>query len=66
MFRLWGHHFIYDEETLANAMRSAGFGSIERCRLAHSLDPDLQNLGNEERYPEGLLDLESLTLEGRK
>jgi predicted SAM-dependent methyltransferase len=66
MFRLWGHQFIYDEETLADAMRAAGFSSVTRCHIADSDHPDLQNLGNEQRYPEGLLNFESLTLEGCK
>jgi|HubBroStandDraft_1064217.scaffolds.fasta_scaffold00439_4 predicted SAM-dependent methyltransferase len=66
MFRLWGHQFIYDEATLADAMRAAGFSSVTRRLLSESDHPDLQNLGNEQRYPEGLLNYESLTLEGCK
>jgi predicted SAM-dependent methyltransferase len=66
MFRLWGHQFIYDEATLADAMHAAGFSSVTRRFLSESDYSDLQNLGNEQRYPEGLLDYESLTLEGRK
>jgi predicted SAM-dependent methyltransferase len=66
MFRLWGHQFIYDEATLADAMSAAGFSSVTRRVLGESDDSDLQNLGNEQRYPEGLLDYESLTLEGCK
>jgi predicted SAM-dependent methyltransferase len=66
MFRLWGHQFIYDEATLADAMRAAGFSSITRRLLGESVHSDLQNLGNEQRYPEGLLNFESLTLEGCK
>jgi predicted SAM-dependent methyltransferase len=66
MFRLWGHQFIYDEQTLRDAMHAAGFNTVSRCLLGHSDHPDLQNLGNEDRYPEGLLNFESVTLEGRK
>lgn len=66
MFRLWGHQFIYDEETLSEAMRAAGFSSVTRRFIGDSDHPDLQNLGNEQRYPEGLLNFESVTLEGRK
>jgi predicted SAM-dependent methyltransferase len=66
MFRLWGHQFIYDDQTLADAMRFAGFNSVIRCPISHSGHPDLQNLANEQRYPEGLLDFESVTLEGIK
>jgi predicted SAM-dependent methyltransferase len=66
MFRLWGHQFIYDEKTLADSMRAAGFSPVTRSLLGDSGHPDLQNLGNERRYPWGLLNFESLTLEGRK
>jgi predicted SAM-dependent methyltransferase len=66
MFRLWGHQFIYDEEALADAMRAAGFSSVTRCLIGDSDHPDLRNLGNEQRYPEGLLNFESVTLEGCK
>jgi hypothetical protein len=66
MFRLWGHQFIYDEPTLANAMRSAGFKSVARYPISHSDHPELQNLVNDRRYPEGLLNFESVTLEGIK
>jgi predicted SAM-dependent methyltransferase len=66
MFRQWGHQFIYDEETLADAMHTAGFSSVTRWLLGESDHPDLQNLGNEQRYPEGLLNFESVTLEASK
>jgi predicted SAM-dependent methyltransferase len=66
MFRMWGHQFIYDEQTLADAMRAAGFSSITRWLVGNSDHTDLRNLGNEKRYPEGLLNFESVTLEGLK
>jgi predicted SAM-dependent methyltransferase len=66
MFRLWGHQFIYDEETLANAMRTSGFSSVTRRPLGRSEHPELQGLENEDRYPEGFLNLESVALEARK
>lgn len=66
MFRMWGHQFIYDEQTLARALCAAGFSSVTRCLVGNSDYPDLQNLGNEQRYPEGLLNFESVTLEGHK
>jgi predicted SAM-dependent methyltransferase len=66
MFRLWGHQFIYDEQTLADAMRTAGFDSVARYPVSHSNHPELQNIANESRYPEGLLNFESVTLEGIK
>jgi len=66
MLRMWGHQFIYDERTLTDIMRAAGFDSVMRWPIGHSDSPDLQNLGYEERYPAGLLNFESVTLEGRK
>jgi predicted SAM-dependent methyltransferase len=66
MFRLWGHQFIYDEQTLADLFRKVGFGEISRHALLQSEHRELQNLENVERYPEGLLEFESLALEARK
>jgi predicted SAM-dependent methyltransferase len=66
MFRLWGHQFIYDEETLAEAMRIVGFESVKRWTLGESDYPDLRNMENQQRYPEGLLNFESLALEAVK
>jgi predicted SAM-dependent methyltransferase len=66
MFRQWGHQFIYDEETLTESMRAAGFRSLKRCALGESPHLDLQNMENQQRYPEGLLNFESVALEGLK
>jgi predicted SAM-dependent methyltransferase len=66
MFRQWGHQFIYDEETLTNSMHLAGFSSVTRWDISDSHHADLQNLGNDQRYPGSLLNFESVTLEGRK
>jgi predicted SAM-dependent methyltransferase len=66
MFRQWGHQFIYDEKTLADSMLAAGFGSIERCALGESRHIDLQGMENQQRYPKGLLNFESVALEGVK
>ena len=65
-FRRWGHQFIYDEQSLADALRAAGFDSIERRRLGNSDYEALRNLENEQRYPVSLLDYESVALEGCK
>lgn len=66
MFRMWGHQFIYDEQTLADAMRAAGFSSVRRWSLGDTVHPVLQNMENKQRYPDGLLDFESMALEGLK
>ncbi|MGQ0620178.1 MAG: class I SAM-dependent methyltransferase [Panacagrimonas sp.] len=64
--RNWGHQFIYDEKTLRLAMEASGFVDIVPCAINQSEDPVLSNLENEKRMPAGFLQLESLTLEGRK
>jgi predicted SAM-dependent methyltransferase len=66
MFRLFGHQFIYDEKTLTDALRTAGFGEISRRPLMQSEHQTLQNLENVERYPEGFLEFESIALEAKK
>jgi predicted SAM-dependent methyltransferase len=66
MFRQWGHQFIYDEKTLTDSMCAAGFKSVNRCPLGESPHLDLQNMENQQRYPEGLLNFESVALEGLK
>jgi predicted SAM-dependent methyltransferase len=65
-FKSWGHTFIYDRETLEFALRSAGFHSIERRRLGESNRASLQHLEHEKRYPDGLLDYESIAVEAVK
>jgi len=66
MFHQWGHQFIYDEKTLANSIHAVGFNSVRRCRLGESSFLDLQNMENEQRYPQGLLNFESIALEAVK
>jgi len=66
IFRLWGHQFIYDEETLTDALLKAGFGEIRRQSLMQSEHRSLKNLENVTRYPEGFLDFESVALEASK
>jgi predicted SAM-dependent methyltransferase len=38
-FRAWGHQFLYDEETLAGALRDAGFSDVRRLPYGISDDP---------------------------
>jgi hypothetical protein len=47
-------------------MQTAGFRSVARCVLGESRHLDLQNMDNQQRYPEGLLNFESVALEGIK
>ena len=62
--RNWGHTFIYDETTLKAAMTRVGFTNIVKREMRESVDPELCNLENETRLPPGLLQLETVVLEG--
>jgi predicted SAM-dependent methyltransferase len=66
MFRNWGHQFLYDERTLSDSMCAAGFRAVQRSALGKSPHLELQNMENEQRYPKGLLNFESVALEGLK
>lgn len=62
----WGIQVVYDAPMLGRALEAAGFSGVTRCGLNDSGDEALRNLAHEERMPEGLLRLESLTLEAGK
>lgn len=47
VFRLWGHSFIYDEETLRLHLENAGFSNISRHRFGES---DRSSLAQLERH----------------
>jgi predicted SAM-dependent methyltransferase len=64
--RSWGHTFIYDENTLRQAMISAGFKAITKFDQHESNDTALCNLENQNHVPPDFLRLESFTLEGSK
>lgn len=65
-FRLWGHQFLYDGPTLTTTLIKCGFSGIEQFELGMSKHADLQNLENTSRYPDGLLNYESICLEATK
>ena len=58
--------FVYDEPVLKAMLRQAGFSNAARCELNGSEDADLRDLANEERMPDGFLQLECLVIEGTK
>lgn len=64
--RNWGHRFIYDENTLGLALKSAGFSAVRRFDLNDSQDDALRGLENADRMPEGFLELETMVLEAEK
>jgi predicted SAM-dependent methyltransferase len=64
--RAWGHTFVYDNDTLRLAMQLAGFERVAMCDLNESEHPQLRDLANESRMPDGFLALESMVIEGVK
>ena len=54
------------EPALRGFLEAAGFTGVEQWGLQQSGDPALRNLENAGRLPEGLLQPESLILEGVK
>lgn len=65
-FRMWGHQFLYDEHTLSGSLTAAGFSRVVRRPLGESAHVPLRAIENTARYPEGLLDFESVALEAEK
>lgn len=64
--RDWGHQFIYDEAALRCSLEKVGFADITRHRIMESDEEALRNLENEKRCPDGILQLETMTLEATK
>ena len=64
--RDWGHLFIYDRKSLQIALEKVGFSRITQCNLQTSEDKHFYNLANEKRFPDGFLDLETMTFEAIK
>lgn len=65
-FRNWGHQFIYDKETLREAIERVGFREVQDFALNDSGDAVFRNLENEQRLPKGFLAFETITFEGTK
>jgi len=49
IFRFWGHCFLYDKDTLQQALSTAGFHDIKFYKPGNSEDPNLRNLENHGR-----------------
>jgi predicted SAM-dependent methyltransferase len=64
--REWGNQFIYNENTLRQLMKNVGFKNITKCNLSESKHEPLSNLENDQRMPDGFLNLETIILEGTK
>ena len=48
-FRGWGHHFLYNAQTLTAALHDAGFAEVQECRYGESADPVLRDLERHEK-----------------
>ncbi len=64
--RGFGHVFIYDRATLERSLAAAGFAEITAWRVNESGDPMLRSLEHADRFPEGFLQLETMTCEAVK
>jgi len=66
-FFWWGHRFIYDQPTLEEIMRNAGFAQIDRHRPGESPEPRLRNLEiHGDAVGQHMNDYETMVLEARK
>jgi len=51
-FRGWGHQFLYNQQTLTEVLKEAGFGTAQPFSYGESQHPDLRNLEHHEKYPD--------------
>jgi predicted SAM-dependent methyltransferase len=66
-FHSWGHLFLYDRETLAEALQSSGFHDIKFYKPGISEDPALRNLESHGRkITEEINQFETIVAEGSK
>jgi predicted SAM-dependent methyltransferase len=68
MFRSYGHQFIYDEETLSEILRDAGFVDVGGRQPGESDDPALRGVESHGRAlgDEGVNRFETMVLEGTR
>lgn len=66
MFHNFEHRFVYDEQTLAHALESAGFAHVQEWPVGESDDPDLRNLERHMRRAAEFNAYETLVLEARR
>lgn len=65
-FRSWGHRFIYDPETLRQALTEAGFVDVEERRVGESPNPELSGLERHLAEVPDLNEYETFVLEARR
>ena len=60
------HLWMWDEPSLAAALRQAGFTEIRRCSFNDSADPAFRPVEARERFGDTVLGLEECAMEARK
>ena len=66
-YRLWGHKMIYDEDTLIEMLKNAGFKDVKIVPNNDSEYPELKNINRHGRIiGEKNNNMESTTFEGKK
>ena len=65
--RRWGHQYLYDIDTLTDALASVGFGEIRVCRPGQSTVPELRGVEQHGKViPERFNEQESICVEAVK
>jgi predicted SAM-dependent methyltransferase len=64
--RDWGHEFVYDTQTLRQALEAAGFVDVEEHRVGESDDPRLAGLERHLAEAPDLNEYETIVLEARR
>ena len=67
-FRNWGHRFLYDEATLADALMRVGFTDIRRYAMGESADDSLRGLESHgvPHGDEAMVSFETMVFEAAK
>ncbi len=65
-FQSWGHRFIYDEQTLREALAASGFVQVEEWPIGQSADPQLSGLERHLADTPEFNEYETLVLEARR
>jgi predicted SAM-dependent methyltransferase len=65
--RDWGHRFVYDRQTLAHALTTAGFVDVREFSVGRSETPELAGLeAHGKAIPPEFNELETIVLEARR
>lgn len=66
-YRLWGHKMIYDEDTIIEMLKNAGFNDVKKVPNNDSEYPELKDVnGHGQDIGEKYNEIETTTFEGKK